>query len=349
MKISPEQAQQEDADYAAAFGEDQPMPPDSEEAVPEEGSAEAPAVEQAAEAAPADMPEMPAQEASETPAAEAAESPVEQQAEMDAGAEMPMEPEAAASDAPAPEASPALDIEKERQRLKSWEGRLKAQQAALDAREAQGKGDDEPGEQAAEALEKVAEMSDNPELTHEALQAAEQVESGKMTYEQAAAMLSEDFGGDFVSLIKVIAQHEGGNASGGKVAELQAALQQMSQAFGQLVTELNDRDVQAHTKAISRAHKDVEEIAGSDGFRAYILAMPEDERVGAERVINEGEADEIIELLSAYKKSQEQTDADSGPDDAALDAAEGVRSTGGIKLPEQPKMGGSYEEAWNEY
>lgn len=344
MKLTPEQQQQQEAEYAAAFGDDMEPAPEAEEAMPEGAMPTD---------AGSDMPpvESEATEASETPAAEAAETPMEQQAEAEAGTEQPMEPAAdAPAEAPA-EAAPALDIEKERQRLKSWEGRLKAMEADLKARAQQQPAESgDKAEQTAEVLEEVAGDTNNQALTHAALDAAEQVEQGEMTPQQAMTQLAEDFGPDFVKMIEAIAMakaHEiAGRAADEKVGQVGGTVQQ-------LIDALNDERLESHFNAIAEAHPDFDDIGKSEGFKAFILAMPDDERAEAERISGSGTAKEIVGLLNAYKKSQHQGDAEEAApqpeDDDALAAAEGVRSTGGIKLPEQPVKGGSYEDAWSQF
>jgi hypothetical protein len=124
----------------------------------------------------------------------------------------------------------------------------------------------------------------------------------------------------------------------------------VGQTLAELIDSLNDERERAHFGAIAEHHPDFNDVAGSQGFHAYLMAMPEDERTDAQRIVDGGTAKEIIGLLSAFKKSQHQGESNdtSEPDDDALDAAEGVRSAG-LKLPEQPAMGGSYEEAWDRF
>ena len=111
---------------------------------------------------------------------------------------------------PGDEPEPGMDMEKEKQRLKSWEGRLKAMEAKLkaagaDAKEEQG---EEPvsqkAEAMAEAIEQSADQADTPADADALQNLADQVESGDITPEEAMKVMSSDFGDDFVKMIEVI-------------------------------------------------------------------------------------------------------------------------------------------------
>lgn len=365
MQMTPEQQKKDEAAYAAAFDED--MAPAREQTDDEAFGLAEPAAEQAAEPAPA-------AQAAEPPAAPVADDsaaagePAGQTAVEEAG-EAPDADESASSAAPdsvgeegaeAPVAeidiaAPASDIEKERQRLKSWEGRLKKIQAELDAKGATV----EPA--ATEALEEVGEQAEqqgDEALGDAATQAADKVEDGSMTAEQAMKQLAEDFGEDFVRMIEVIAsakaKEAGASAAGEKVGEL-------GKSINEIVDHISDREARAHFKQIADAHPDFQDIGKSEGFAAYVNGLPNAD--GAKRIVTSGSADEINKLLSDYKASQkgdspEELAAADEPaanpvvdeaTSAQMDDAEGVRSTG-MKLPETPAAAsGSYEDAWNEF
>jgi hypothetical protein len=240
------------------------------------------------------------------------------------------------------------DSEKERQRLKSWEGRLKAREAELEARSAKPAAE-EQNEEASDALEGVAEAAGakgSSELADAANAAAEAVEAGDISPEQAIAQLSEDFGDEFIKMIKAIV-----------VATTKKEVEPVTKTVDDFVSSLNSKEERAHFKAIASKHPDFSDVGGSDAFKTYIQGLPEDKRGDAERVANGGSSDEVIALLDAYKGSQakpqtskEPAAADtSGGEDDGLADLEGVRS-GGVRLPEKPTPGNDdYAGAWDEF
>jgi hypothetical protein len=192
---------------------------------------------------------------------------------------------------------------------KSWNGRLTAREKELKAK--------------ADALD---------------ARSAE-IESQKMpTYDEAVSSLTGDFGEDFVKLIQVVAQ----GATKGEVetstADLRDKIDGITEgvkgAFGQL-----------HKEMISSVHDDFEQVAGSEEFRAYIESLPEAEKAKAMQVIEQGTAREIVNLLTAFKKTLTTEGNDNARyDSAALDAAAGVRSAGG----RAPSLGGDTKAAGGE-
>ncbi len=248
---------------------------------------------------------------------------------------------------------PMVDMEKEVQRLKSWEGRLRAMEAKLKAA-----GADQPGEQKAavsDAIEQAADAADTPADSENIEQIAEQVEDGTITPQQAMKQLAEDFGEDFVKMIEAIAvakaKEAGSSAASEKFGEL-------SKTVDEVIADIVDTKARSHFEQIADRHPDFQEVGASEEFKAYIEALPENQKGQAMEVISSGSAKQIVRLLDGFKKSataapaEELTEAagESIVDAATeeqMDAAEGVRSSG-MKLPEQPKSS-NYEDAWNDY
>lgn len=278
-------------------------------------------------------------------AEEAAETPAQ-----DNAAEEAAEGEGDAAEVKAP----SVDMEKEVQRLKSWEGRLKAMEAKLKAA-----GADTPEEQTeavSEAIEKASDATDSNADEEKVEQIAEQVEDGTITPEQAMKQLAEDFGDDFVKMIEAIAvakaKEAGGAAASEKFGELKGTVDEV-------IADIVDTKAKAHFEQIAAVHPDFQEIGASEQFKAYVEALPEGAKDQAMQTIANGSAKQINQLLTQFKsqvpaaKNDELTEAagesvvDEATDDAALDAAEGVRSSG-MKLPDEPKSAG-YEGAWDEF
>lgn len=252
--------------------------------------------------------------------------------------------------------APSADMDKEVQRLKSWEGRLKAMEAKLKAA-----GVDTPEEErevVGEAIEESAEATDSPADEDKVEQIAEQVEDGSITPEQAMKQLAEDFGDDFVKMIEAIAtakaREAGGAAASEKIGELKGTVDEV-------IADIVDTKAKAHFEQIAAVHPDFNEIGASEEFKQYVESLPDEDKMKALEVIGNGSAKQINSLLSSFKaatpaaKNEELTEAqgesiveEAAEEDPALDAAEGVRSTG-MKLPEQPTGAAGYEDAWKDF
>lgn len=371
MATTPEEMKKSELDYANAYNEDAPARPvqSDDEAFglgPEAG-------------------EPPAEEAAETPAQEAAEDTAEAgqpagQTPMESKGDMPgddsvrsegesggVPSDIAVPGVAAVEANSPVVVEKggqmgangapgggmTEQQLKSWEGRLKKAQAELDA-----KGKTVTETPAVEALEDVGEQAEdtNPALAEAAEAAADKVEDGSVTADQAMKQLAEDFGEDFVKMIEAVARkiamEAGGAAATDKVGEV-------GKAVDDIIAHIGDEAAKKHFEQIAAAHPDFADIGASEGFKAYVDGLPQPGQAEAARVAGSGSAQEINALLTAYKAThQDDTAAQDAAADkptadpvvsAQMDAAEGVRSSG-MKLPESPTAGSaSYEDAWNEF
>lgn len=248
--------------------------------------------------------------------------------------------------------APAMDIDKETQRLKSWEGRLKAMEAKLKAAGADS--EEEQAEAVGEAIEQAADATDTPAAEEQVEQIAEQVESGAISPEQAMKQLAEDFGDDFVKMIEAIAVAKAKEAGGQAAAELGKTVEE-------IISDITDTKTKNHFEQIASEHPDFQEIGASEEFKQFVESMPEDQKAAAIQVIGNGSAKQINQLLSQFKdrapggsepeltEAQGESVVDEATEDqqAAMDAAEGVRSSG-MKLPETPANAQDYEAAWNE-
>lgn len=233
------------------------------------------------------------------------------------------------------------DVDKETQRLKSWEGRLKAMQAKLDA--AGVKGEDQ-GEAVAEAIEQASDSAETPADEAKIEQIADQVESGDMSADQAMKQLAADFGDDFVKMIEAIAvskaREAGANAATEKFGEV-------NKTVDEIINDIVDTKAKAHFEMIADKHPDFSEIGASPEFMAWVDGMPEADKADTQRVIANGSAKEIVKMLDGFKASAQKPEAPM--QDEAMDAAEGVRSTG-MRLPQQPGAAeDDYLGAWDKY
>ncbi len=254
----------------------------------------------------------------------------------------------------------AVDMAKEIQRLKSWEGRLKAMEAKLKAAGADS--EEEQTEAVAEAIEKAADATESVADEEKVEQIAEQVEEGDLSVQQAMKQLAEDFGDEFVKMIEAIAtakaREAGVKAVDEKVGEIKGTVDE-------IIADITDTKTRTHFEAIADRHPDFQEVGDSEEFKTYIESMPDDQKGQALEVIAGGSAKQIIKLLDGFKAAgaagakagmeqpAELTEAsesivDEAVEDSAMDAAEGVRSSG-MKLPEAPAKADDYEAAWQEF
>ena len=235
---------------------------------------------------------------------------------------------------------------KDIQRQKSWEGRLNAREAQLKAREEALKAGKPDGDDAGESPEE--EAAESPE-TEAIEQAAEAVQSGEMSVDEALKSLSADFGDDFGKMLNVLITAKAKEAAG-QVAD--EKFSQVDKKVGSLASGLQAKAQQDHYETIAEAHPDFAEVANGPDMQVYVDSLPEDQKAQAQQVIKSGTARQIVKLLSAVKQhsaaNEPKPEDHEVPDEGAMDAAEGVRSRG-IKIPEKPKGGDSYEDAWNQF
>lgn len=263
--------------------------------------------------------------------------------------EAPAEDATEAGEEPAP-AAEGVDLAKETQRLKSWEGRLKKMEADLKAAYAKAPAETPAQEVASDALEDVgekAESTDNAELAQAAEDAAEKVESGEMSASDAMKMLAADFGEDFVKMIEVIAAAKAAEA-GSKAAEGKFA--EVGKTLDDVISSITDAKARDHFETIAEEHPDFNDIAKDPSFGEFLKGYP-----NGEKIAESGSARQINKMLTAFK-AQAPKPAEDAPapapaatEDPAAAAAEGVRSTG-MRLPEQPSAASSsYEDAWKDF
>lgn len=359
MQVDPEQQARDEADYANAFNDIDPqMSAGSDEG---EGAGLQAAVDIAGNSQ--QQTETSPDNAGQTATEAAGDQPGASEGEVrDDGGE--------AADTGTPDPEPDDDLEKERQRLRSWEGRLKKQQAELEAaskkKQAPVDDDETPAAERAEpasseALEQLSNEAagdGNTELGEAAQQAADAIESGELTPEQAMAQLAEDFGEDFVRMIAAIAGAKAKEIGSQVVDE---RVSQVAKSVTELADDVQDTKTREHFRAIESKHPDYLEVGGSDGFKQYLAGLPEKDRADAERVVKGGTAKEVVKLLDGYKAKQAEGERQASEKAAAeeaarkkkkdeeMAAAEGVRSSG-VSLPKEPKPAATtYEQSWDEF
>jgi hypothetical protein len=237
-------------------------------------------------------------------------------------------------------AAEETDVEKERQRLKSWEGRLKAREAELAA-----KGKAPSDDEASDKLEDVAENAaagGNQQLADAANAAAEAVEAGEISAEDAMKQLAEDFGEDFVKMVTAVVR-----------VAARKEVEPLASTVDEVVGNLNSREAREHFSTIASKHPDFQDIGKSAEFASFIDSLPADQKAEAARIKERGSAGEVIALIDAYKEAskpkQQPAPADTAAAEEDLESMEGVRS-GGVRLPERPKAApDDFEGAWDQF
>ncbi len=312
---------QEDQDFATAFNEGAAIDGGTvTEDMASPGMDLGEAVEEQDEANGAVDPNE-AQEGEVAPPAEgaAAEAGVDAGADGAAGAEGGEEPAPGADAA----ATGDSDIEKERQRLKSWEGRLKAREAELKAKE-QSSGDDAGADPAQAVQEAAAAVEDHKPI------------------DQVLSRLAEDFGQDFVdglsALIDARASEIADKVAGEKVGEVAGTVDK-------IISGLTDERARTHFETIAEAHPDFMQIHDSKEFKDWIDSLG-DRADEARSIVESGSARQINKLLSEYKDAA-KTGEESHVDEAAMSAAQSVKGRAGMRLPDKPAASDDYEAAWN--
>jgi len=371
MAQTPEDIDTNDAEYAAAFNEDQPGPvePSEDEAFglelpKDEGASEGDKPVDAAVVVVAD-------------AGTDGGDPTGGTGEMSPGDEKDGNVASAEVD---PEGNPGAggdDDEptdpKEIQRKKSWEGRLKAQErelaaarAELEAKAAE-MGKPAP-EVAADALEQVADKAEDQgqtDLAARADEVADQLQEGAISVDDAVKILAEDFGEPFVKMIEAVAS----SAASKAVEAFGSRLSSLEEGTEAVISHIRDGAQKAHFEAIYNAHPDFAELAKDPAFIAW-----RDEDPARVATASGGSASEINAMLSEFKGQNGGGEADTTEmagaaeepaaaggaeetamaqegdevDEAEVDAAAGVRSAG-MQLPEQPAASDNYADSWEEF
>lgn len=281
------------------------------------------------------------------------------------GEQTAAEPAVTEAAAPADGGQPQ-GLTKEEQQEKSWEGRLRAREAELQAREEALKALEEAakngkpagdGQAVAHAGEETPaeERAENAETGAALSEVVKQVEDGDMTAEQAMAQLSGDFGPEFAKAVSALIKQAALDTAT-KVADEKVGA--VSKSIDELISGITDKSARDHFEAIAEAHPDFAEMADGDDLKGYLASLPEDKRATADQVIAKGSARQIIRLLSdvkafAAKNHGAEDEAEMAAADPevskAMDAAEGVRSKGGLQIPKKPSAADDYESAWNDF
>lgn len=218
----------------------------------------------------------------------------------------------------------ASEMEKERQRLKSWEGRLKAYDAQLKAREQAGDSGMAADGAAPDVEAATAAMETQP-------------------IDEVMATLAEDFGDDFVAALTQVIESRAAEIAG-KVADEKVSA--VAGNVDQLVASLTDDKARSHFETIADAHPDFMEVAQSPEFKEWVESLG-DKAEQAQIIIQSGSSRQVVKLLDEFKAASQVPQEDAP--DAAMMAAQSVRGRGGMRLPAKPEVSDDYEAAWKSF
>ncbi len=296
-------------EYAQAFDDEAMI--DSGEVAPEDVLAAAEETQEQ-EAAPED-----ARPADAMP-------PIAADEELPAPADTPM-----GTAAEQEQAAPALDIDKETQRLKSWEGRLKAREAQLKAKEVGG-GDDAAGD----VLEQAVEL------------AADKAQAG-MPLDEVMQSLSDDFGDDFAKALNTLIEAK---ISALLKDSVEGRFARVTDDVNAIIDAIKNDKQRDHFEFIAERHPDFVQVGQSDAFGQWVDGRGEE----AKSIVNAGSARQVCALLDEFKKGQAKGEPESThehdaqtPDPGAGAVAVSGRASG-LRLPVKPGNGEDFLTAWEE-
>lgn len=248
-------------------------------------------------------------------------------------AEMPDQQDAApgepaAVEPPMGDEVPAEEMTpEEKHKEAAWAGRLRKREEELRAREEALKA--APAEEVTETVETTEETGEEPVLEDETTEGEEAITDDEFNPddpEQASARIANDFGDDFLRMLRAIFRVVIGETLSEVSPQLAARFAQIENGLSSMADGMTAQ----HYESIEEAHPDFLEIAQAPEFSAWIESMPPEDADKAKGVINSGTSRQIIKLISQYKESgqgqgDEEQDTDA-IDEAAMKAAAGVRS-----------------------
>lgn len=287
---------------------------------------------------PAEESAVAAVEASEAPAEAASEgaesTQVQQEGIQNSAAEnTPHEP------APGPADGEGEEVvsEKELQRRRTYEGRMRKLEENLQALADQSKSkQDTATDQLAAAVDSQA-----PGDTL-AADVVAQLEDGSLSPDAAMRQLEEDFGPDFVKMISVVVANKAAEIAGKTVADV---VKPMTEEVKQITSAIADEKERKHFETIASAVPDFFEQVKTPAFTQFLEKADE----ATKRIAANGTAKEVISMMKSFTAANAPAEPVAKPkDDPALAAAEGVRS-GSVRLPDKPGAAANdFEAAWAE-
>ncbi len=233
---------------------------------------------------------------------------------------------AAASTAPTAADAGTPAPAQDEQRLKSWEGRLKARerelndlQAQLDAKRAEESANTNAGEKQTTGTDDSGTGTGSED---------------DEKFNKAKAAIVDDFGPEFADNLETMLKgllNKCGNHSG--------EVESLKQQIDEVIDGFRNQFQTIHRNSIKDVHEDFEEIVQSPEFQNWCENHPKKDRI--EQICQSGSSGQIIKMLTEFKDSKQVQNADAGNDDA-----EGVSSGSVLIIPASQGGKGSFDDAW---
>lgn len=212
------------------------------------------------------------------------------------------------------------ELAKEKQRTSSWEGRIKA-----------------ANKRAEEAEAKLNEIADT-DKSGETLPDADEDDS----------VLSE-FIEEFPTLEKPI------RLMAAKIAReiVEKEVGEIKPTISQVQETVESQAVEEHLGKITEAHSDWRKIYDSGALNTWITNQPKFMQPGLHRVVDEGSAEDIIELFDTYKKSTGQLKSTVNREgksskQKAKELEAVTHSSSGPPKDKKKAAANDFDGAWNE-
>lgn len=209
--------------------------------------------------------------------------------------------------------------EKEVQRTKSWEGRIKAANERAKAAE--------------EALKTRSTLEDKSETTP----AEEAVEDDP----ELAALFEEipELEKPFKSLVE---------KRGAEIAQkiVKAEIEKLRPTFEKVETFTRQTETEAHFLQIEKAHPDYRKYVDNGALNAFIESQPSFVRSRMQEITTSGTAEEVIELFDTFKQSNSKRKAGSTSQKAdALAAVPGAPGGPPAGSPDKNDFDAAWKDA----
>jgi hypothetical protein len=222
------------------------------------------------------------------------------------------------------------ELEKERQKTKSWEGRIRA------------------ANERAKAAEEEAERLKQERETKQVVPPAKPLSSDE---EDTAVKAFEDEFPDLPKPILAMVRKNLMPMVETMISERVGKIESVVPKVEKLQKHIEVDAETAHYDAITKAHPDWETIVSSGELDKFIESQPSYVRKALEKVKANGETEEVIDMFSQYKLTNNKpkpvppkTPVEDDPKDLLAVPA----SPGGPKTPKQGAAKDDFDGAWDE-
>ena len=209
---------------------------------------------------------------------------------------------------------------KEVQRTKSWEGRITAANAR------------------AEDLEnKLKEI--NNKISQDTSISLDELIDNDPEIKAFVKEMGDEFTKPFLKLLQTAASK--------LIRDAVKPIQDKVEPIEKRVQSKEQEDTAAHYRAINKAHPDVGNLLKTGALNTWIEGLPYKEAVENKRILDEGDTQEVIEMLNTYKSSVKGPQTPQTPKPEEVAAATVVKN-GPASLPKGLAKAQDFDGAFNE-